>query len=113
MPSSMSWVLRLRRSSRRLKPESRVLELLVKGGIAIGLVTKGNLIEHFLIERVDSDLPERLSERGFIKEVRKVVIKGGNSELLSRLLGAEALENLPHEELMLNILDELEKLSGR
>ncbi|MCI4395951.1 MAG: hypothetical protein JHC28_00120 [Thermoprotei archaeon] len=98
-------------SSKRLKPESRVLELLISNGFAIGIVIRGDKIEHFIIEKFDEGFARRIGDRSVLREVRKVVVKGEVSESTASILGAEMVKELPHERLLSNVLKEILKLS--
>jgi len=100
----------LKKSSKALKPESRVMELLIHRGYAVGFVLRGEMIEHFLFDSFDYHFIERLGERDYIKEVRKVLIEGRGTEGLVERLGAEAAPELPHEKILLKALEEFESL---
>ncbi len=56
-----------------MKKEARILEYLVYNDVFVGLVKRDQVIEHVIIEHLDEKLPEKLLERPFLKEVRKVV----------------------------------------
>ncbi|HEU98209.1 MAG: hypothetical protein ACP5I2_04500 [Fervidicoccaceae archaeon] len=94
-------------NSKRLKPESRILELLFKEGYVVGFVTRGEKVEHFLADFNDRGFIDRLGSRGFIKEVRKVLVSGDVPQEFKGMLGAENVEQLPHELILFKILEEL------
>lgn len=97
-------------SSRKLKPESRVMELLFHQKYVAGFVIRGDRIEHFILDMLNEGFIDRLEKRGFIKEVRRVLAKGSVSQDFIKKLGAEVLQQLPHEEFLLKLLNELDSL---